>query len=126
MPPARKRPLHDASVPSAAIEGFSMLEVAKFTSTLSVDSRRNRFGFFLSSNPATDYLLNSPQCFCTLRHIRSKHLEDMIHAFPGLQDDLGPLAPGAVGEGLNAAVQNLAVAGLNVHGRKTAQVGRQQ
>ena len=100
-----------------------MVKVAKFTSPLSGDSRRNSFRFFLSSNPAIDYLRNSPQCFSTLRHIGPKHLEDMIHVLPGLQNGVDSLTSGMGGEGLNAVVENLAASGLNVDRRKTAQVG---
>jgi hypothetical protein len=60
------------------------------------------------------------QCFGTLWCVGAKYLEVMIHVFPGFQDDLRSLILAALGEGLNAVVQDLGASSLHINRGKAA------
>src|SRR5208283_1438171 len=68
------------------------------------DSRRTHCDS--RANPFIDHLPNQPQRFGTLRRIKSKQLEDMVHVLPGSRHDIRSLLLGVIREGLNTVVQN--------------------
>ena len=64
----------------------------------------------------SDYFPNSGKCFATLWRERSKNLEDVIHVGPSLNRNPGTLSASELSESVNAVVQDLRAAALDVDG----------